>query len=81
MSFIKKKVHEYYYEHDYNCARTTMLVLSELFNIKIEEQTWNAAIGLFGGGGFRDDDPPHLCENLSCSTIEFTYNYVLKNLE
>ena len=31
MSFIKEKVHEYYYEHDYNCARTTMLVLSELF--------------------------------------------------
>ena len=135
MDFIKEKVHECYYKYDYNCARTTLLILSELFNVTIEEQTWNSAIGLFGGGGFRaqcglvegglmfigilgrirgieeativslchdysksfqetfgslrclelrpggfnDDDPPHLCENLSCKTIEFAYNYILNN--
>lgn len=27
-------------------------------------------------GGFRKDDPPHLCERLTCETIEFAYEYV-----
>lgn len=34
-------------------------------------------------GGFSDDDPPHLCENLSVRTIYFSYTFItdsLKNL-
>ena len=27
-------------------------------------------------GGFSSDDPPHLCESLSCATILFTVNFV-----
>ncbi len=26
--------------------------------------------------GFSDNDPPHMCENLTCSAIEFAYNYI-----
>ncbi|MEE0421002.1 MAG: C-GCAxxG-C-C family protein [Lachnospiraceae bacterium] len=28
--------------------------------------------------GFSESDPPHLCENLTCSAIEFAYQYILK---
>ena len=27
-------------------------------------------------GGFREDDPPHLCEKLTCDAIGFTYNFL-----
>ena len=130
--YIEDKVHSLYYELDLNCARTTMTCLSELLNVPIERQTFSAAVGLFGAGGyraqcglvegalmfiglyhahlgkeeseavkacynyaeafenkfgslrcrelrpggFREDDPPHLCEKLTCDTIEFAYNYI-----
>ena len=132
--YIARRVHELYYGQDLNCARTTMTCLSELFAVPIEEQTFAAAVGLFGAGGyraqcglvegalmfigiffrqlgkgeseavkacydyagefeakfgslrcrelrpggFREDDPPHLCEKLSCETIEFACNYMMK---
>ena len=50
---IEKRVHELYWESDTNCARTTLICLGESFDTKIEEQTYNAAIGLHGAGGFR----------------------------
>ncbi len=50
---IKKRVHELYWEHDINCARTTLTCLSEIYHVKLEEQTVHAAIGLHGAGGFR----------------------------
>lgn len=28
--------------------------------------------------GFTENDPPHMCESLTCSGIEFTYQYILK---
>lgn len=28
--------------------------------------------------GFSENDPPHMCENLTCSAIEFAYQYLLK---
>lgn len=133
MDYIRDKVHELYYKYDINCARTTLICLSELFDTKIDDQTWNAAVGLHGGGGFRgqcglvegglmfigiyfahlnieehdivslcyeyskafmekfdslrcfdlrpggfrEDDPPHLCEKMTCEAIEFTYQFVL----
>ena len=27
-------------------------------------------------GGFKNDDPPHLCEDLSCRAIDFSYNFI-----
>lgn len=26
--------------------------------------------------GFSENDPPHMCENLTCSAIEFAYQYI-----
>lgn len=52
-TYIKNEVHRLYWDHDTNCARTTLRCLGRLFNTKIEAQTWNAAIGLHGAGGFQ----------------------------
>lgn len=30
--------------------------------------------------GFSKDDPPHMCEQMSCAAIEFTWNYI-QNIE
>lgn len=27
--------------------------------------------------GFSENDPPHMCENLTCRAIEFSYQYIL----
>ncbi len=51
--YIVKRVHELYWEEDINCARTTLICLSELFKVTIEPQTIWSAIGLHGAGGYR----------------------------
>lgn len=132
--YIIKRVHELYWKEDINCARTSLICLSELFEIAIEPQTIWAAIGLHGAGGYRaqcglvegtlmfmgiyfhklgkteaeivsicynfasafdktfgslrcyelrptgfsENDPPHMCENLTCRAIEFAYHHILK---
>ncbi len=135
--YIRKEAHRLYWEHDTNCARTTIHCLGELFQIKIEEQTWNAAVGMHGAGGFRAqcglvegglmflgiycaktgfsreetvkmcyryaeefqkefgglrcqelrpsgfsrNDPPHMCEDLTCKTIVFSYEFIKMQTE
>ena len=130
--YIAKRVHELYWEQDLNCARTTMICLSELFQVTIDQSVFWAAAGMHGAGkyraqcglvegalmftgvyfqsigkteeeavsacyhfaelfekeygslrcrelrptGFSEDDPPHMCEQLTCSTIEFAYQYI-----
>lgn len=132
MDFIKEKVHKLYWEKDINCARTMLICLGELFNVKYESQTLNSAIGLHGAGGFRaqcglvegalmfigiyyshlgkseesivsacykyaeafnqkfgslkcydlrpngftSNDPPHMCEQLTCNAIAFAYDFI-----
>jgi len=46
-------VHELYWEHDINCARTMLICLGEAHHVALERQTLNSAIGLHGAGGFR----------------------------
>ena len=42
--YIKKRVHELYWNEDINCARTTIICLSELFELAIEPQTlWSGS--------------------------------------
>lgn len=53
MNYIKDKVHELYWNDDMNCARTTLICLSELFDVILEKQTMDSAAGLHGAGGFR----------------------------
>ncbi len=31
-------------------------------------------------GGFKEDDPPHLCEGLTCEAIEFAYEFMKENI-
>ncbi|MBS6765088.1 MAG: C_GCAxxG_C_C family protein [Clostridium sp.] len=135
MNFIEKRVHELYWNDNTNCARTTLICLSELFKIKLELQTLISAVGLHGAGGFRaqcglvegglmfigiyynlqgkseeeiiqlcyefadsfqqkfgslrcyelrpegftSNDPPHLCEALTCRAIDFAGNFIKDN--
>ena len=132
--YVKKRVHELYWKDDINCARTTLICLSELFETAVELQTIWSAVGLHGAGGYRaqcgivegtlmfmgiylhelgkteneivsacysfasafekefgslrcfelrptgfsENDPPHMCENLTCDGIEFAYQYILQ---
>lgn len=129
---VRSQVHHHYWDLNINCARTTLLVLSDLYNIKVHPQTLQSAIGLHGAGGYRaqcglvegglmflgiyltahskteeeiislcyryadefiahfgslrcselrpggftETDPPHLCEDLTCRAIAFTYTYI-----
>lgn len=50
---IKEYVHECYWQDDINCAGTTLRCLEKLFDIKIEDNIYNASIGLHGAGGYR----------------------------
>ena len=51
--YIINRVHELYWNEDINCARTTIICLSELFEISLEPQTIWSAVGLHGAGGYR----------------------------
>ncbi len=130
---IKRRVHELYWNEDINCARTTLICLSELFETDVAQQTIWSAVGLHGAGGYRaqcglvegalmfigiylhvmgetedeivsacynfaaafektfgslrcfelrpmgfsENDPPHMCESLTCNGIEFAYQFIL----
>jgi C_GCAxxG_C_C family probable redox protein len=50
--FVEKRVKKYYREDDFNCAVTTLKILSEYFNIEINRQVIDSAEGLGGGLGF-----------------------------
>lgn len=132
--FVQKKVKEYYWEEDVNCATTTLKVLSEHFGIKLDSQIIDCAIGMHGAGeygaqcglvegvlmflgiygraknipkddivlycnefakqfekkynsllcsqlrpeGFHPDNPPHLCETLTCNTVDFAIEFISK---
>lgn len=132
--YINNRVHELYWKDDINCARTTLICLSELFKTTVEPQTIRAAVGLHGAGGYRaqcglvegalmfigiyfhelgkteaeiatacfhfasgfdksfgslrcyelrptgfsENDPPHMCEALTCRAIEFAYHHILE---
>jgi hypothetical protein len=49
---IRKKVHDYYWEDDVNCATVMLKILSELHDLKLDQQVVNSAIGMHGAGRF-----------------------------
>ena len=51
--FIKETVHKEYYGYDTNCATVTLICLSYIFEIILEEQLIDAASGMHGAGGYR----------------------------
>lgn len=50
---VKHRVHHAYWVHDWNCAVTTLRILSEVLRVPLERQTLNAALGMHGAGGYR----------------------------
>lgn len=52
MDSIKDRVHELYWGHDVNCARTMLTCLGELFHVTYAPQVFQAAAGMHGAGGF-----------------------------
>ncbi len=53
MNDIAERVHELYWDKDYNCAKTMLLCLGEAFDVRLEVQTLQAATGMHGAGRFR----------------------------
>ncbi|WP_320129841.1 C-GCAxxG-C-C family protein [uncultured Sphaerochaeta sp.] len=53
MQTIEELVHSSYWEKDINCARTMLFALGTLFEVPLENQTLQAAIGMHGAGGYR----------------------------
>lgn len=47
---IDERVHTLYWNDDINCAATTLITLSEIFNICLCSQILNAVIGMPGAG-------------------------------
>ncbi|HHU29695.1 MAG: C-GCAxxG-C-C family protein [Bacillota bacterium] len=131
---INQRVSEYYWLHDFNCAVTTLLILSEIMNLELNPQVLDAAVGMHGAGkygaqcglvegslmfigldgkrkgkstasivkdccsfasqfekqsgsllcrelrpeGFKQDNPPHLCEKLTQRAVRFTFDFLSK---
>lgn len=131
---VEERVHTFYHHDDINCATTTLKILSEYFNIPLQSQVIDAAVGMHGAGGngaqcglvegallfigilgrsermaddkiihlcktfghefevrfsslacrdlrpqgFSPENPPHLCESLSCKTITFAIEFLEK---
>ena len=50
---VHERVREYYWAHDWNCAVTTLRILAELFEVRLDRQVLDAALGMHGAGGYR----------------------------
>ena len=53
MTSTTQRVHDLYWNRNFNCARTMLACLGERFDIFIEPQTLQAATGMHGAGRFR----------------------------
>ena len=50
--FIQKRVKNYYWNEDINCATASLKIFSEKFEIPLSDQVLNAALGMHGAGGY-----------------------------
>jgi hypothetical protein len=50
---VRAWVHDAYWRQDLNCAVTTLHALGRAFDIPIERQVFDAALGMHGAGGYR----------------------------
>jgi len=129
---IAKRVKQYYWHEDINCATTMLNILAEVFGIELQSQVLSAATGMHGAGGygaqcglvegtimfigifgkvngvakeiiiatcyefaqrvekcstsllcrelrpqgFKDDNPPHLCEELTNRIVIFSVDFI-----
>jgi hypothetical protein len=49
---ISQQVREYYWQHDLNCATTTLKILAEQYSIDLSDQVLDSAIGMHGAGKY-----------------------------
>lgn len=52
-SYTDEEVHRHYWDHDDNCAVTTLSIASHLFSTPLKPQVTEAALGMWGAGGYR----------------------------
>lgn len=50
--FVEKRVKEYYWGDDINCATTSIKILAERFGIELSDQLIDSAIGMHGAGKY-----------------------------
>ncbi len=53
MLFVSERVNDYYRNKYFNCAKTTLLILAEKFEVELQGQILDGAIGLNGAGQYR----------------------------
>lgn len=51
--FVRQRVRKSYWDKDINCASTTLAILAESFDIPLDSQILDSAIGMHGAGGYR----------------------------
>lgn len=129
---VEDRVRTCYHRDDSNCVTTTLKILSERFNLPLQSQVMDAALGMHGAGGhgaqcglveggllfigilgrakrlgdneiidlckkfgqgfetrfssllcrelrpegFSPQNPPHLCEPLTCKTINYAIDFI-----
>jgi len=52
-NYINEEVHRHYWDHDNTCAFTTLSIVSDLFASPLEEPVMDAALGMWGAGGYQ----------------------------
>jgi hypothetical protein len=50
---VRRRVRNAYWRHNWNCAVTTLRILSEVFDISLDQQVLDGALGMHGAGGYR----------------------------
>jgi len=50
---IRERVHGCYWDHDHNCASTTLIIAAEVFSVSLEGQVLDSGLGMHGAGGYR----------------------------
>lgn len=51
--FVSSYVRKAYHDRDINCATTTLEILSNHFNMTLNDQVFDSAVGMHGAGGYR----------------------------
>ena len=51
-SYIKDKVHYFYHEAGINCAVGTLMLLSDIFGVELNEQVYDSAMAMHGAGKY-----------------------------
>lgn len=50
--YVAEKVHYFYHEAGINCAVGTLMLLSDIFSIELQEQVYDSAIAMVGAGKY-----------------------------